>query len=294
MKLNLNDSRYSEIPSCGVPMIDDIQHRFGDEKLQSTDYRQRMGDEFRQVCRSAARDKQLSREEKIIWVRAVINSINKSYVVANSLDDYGCTNLTSEFCAILESEFLQIPEPICVKRIAIEIGAMEIFEEMALTGVYITLDSHGNIVHPVSDIVPDEQPHMDYLCLCLLKMEMGDTWELYQKKVCTDCDLESCLYDICPEDKAKISKEEASSQILELHPELQQLIDAGLIDSNFHLTKDVSRRKIVVYCEEHDLFSPRQIAQWRRIDGILKDQDGNPISASSWKQATQDYEQRKP
>ena len=249
-----------------------------------------MGNEFRQVCRNVARDKQLSQDEKIIWVRAVINSINKSYVVANSLDDYGCTNLTSEFCAILESEFLQIPEPICVKRIAMEIGAMEIFEEMALSGVYITRDSHGNIVHPVSDNVPDVHLHMDYLCLCLLKMEMGDTWEFYQKKVCTDCDLESCLYDICPEDKSRISKEEASSQILELHPELQQLIDAGLIDSNFQLTADSSRRKIVAYCDKHDLFTPRRMAEWRRIDGILKDADGMPIPATSLKQATQDYE----
>lgn len=291
MTLNLNDSRYADIPSCGVPLVDNIQHRFGDEKLRSTEYRQRMGNEFRQVCRNVARDKQLSKEEKIIWARAAINSINKTYVIANAKNDYGCTNLTSEFCAILESEYLQIPEPICVKRIAMEIGAMDIFEETAWAGVYITLDAHGNMVIPVNDEVPDGEPlHEEYLCLCLLKMEMGDTWEFYQKKVCTDCDLESCLYDICPENKSRVSEQEDSSQILELHPELQQLIDAGLIDANFQLTADSSRRKIVAYCDKHDLFTPRRMAEWRRIDGILKDEDGMPIPATSLKQATQDYE----
>ena len=197
MILNLNDSRYADIPSCGVPMIDNIQHHFGDEQLLSSEYRRTIGNEFRKVCRNVARNNQLSQEEKNIWVRAAINTINESYVIADAEDDYGCKNLTAEFCAILESEFLQVPKPICVKEIAMEIGAMEIFEEMGLNDVYITLDAHGNIVYPVSDNVPDGQTRrMDYLCLCLLQKEMGDTWMFYQKKICFSCVVQDCPYDV--------------------------------------------------------------------------------------------------
>ena len=176
----ITPGKYVDIPACGVPLIDNIQNHFGDKELYDTSNRQAIEEEFRQVCRSIARNNQSSQEEKIIWVRAAINTLNQTYVIANSLKDYPGINLTVEFCAILESEFLQIPNPICVKKIAIEIGMMDVFEEKVL-----------NLLGP-----DGESPQVDYLCASLLDLEMGVTGEFYQRIVCKNCVVQNCPYDI--------------------------------------------------------------------------------------------------
>ena len=73
-------------------------------------------------------------------------------------------------------------------------------------------------------------------------------------------------------------------------PELEQLVEAGILSSSYQLLPKQSRRSIVEYCHEHNLFKPWHLEDWRRIGGLISDRSGRKISASSLKQSYQDYQ----
>lgn len=77
---------------------------------------------------------------------------------------------------------------------------------------------------------------------------------------------------------------------LDSHPELKQLVEAGILSNALQLKPKQSRRSLVQYCVEHELFKPWRLENWRSIDGILLDRSGALISAESLKQAFQDYQ----
>lgn len=91
---------------------------------------------------------------------------------------------------------------------------------------------------------------------------------------------------------ADTKKEETApeSQYLVSIPELNQLVEAGILSKSLQLLPKQSRRSIVEFCHEHELFKPWHLDNWRRINGIISDHSGRKISASSLKQAFQDYQ----
>ena len=117
------------IPWSGEPMVDSISGYFDDSSSLNMTVTTEKGKEFRQVCRKRAQDKTTTKEEKEIWARSVINSLNALYSQANHSNMNRIIELVGEYGAILEEEFMQIPEPICVKKLALEIGAVEIFDD---------------------------------------------------------------------------------------------------------------------------------------------------------------------
>ena len=73
-------------------------------------------------------------------------------------------------------------------------------------------------------------------------------------------------------------------------PELKQLVDGGILSDALQLNPKQSRRSLVEYCHEHNLFKPWLLDDWRRIDNVILDRSGQKISAESFKQAFQDYQ----
>lgn len=290
-----------KMPWSGEPLVDDLSKHPNDRFLLNPRLRMERGLEFRTLCRTKAQDKALSQQDKEIWARAILNTLNEQFKMANGEKNMALYEMTSILCAVLEEEFMQMAEPICVKRIGMGIGALEIFNDVI--------------------VIPNENENESSRVVTfnryLLEDDLGVNCEFYEKIMCKACPKMDCPYDIywrkyqedgfgipgkfdftgskedSTEQTGALEHEKSNEDILTAHPELQQLINAGLIDNDFKLTPDSSRRKIVEYCIEHDMFSPRHIAEWRRIDNILMDHSGKQISAGSLKQATQDYEQRK-
>ena len=297
----IEPGKIMKMPWSGEPLVDDLSRHPNDKFLLNPRLRMERGLEFRALCRSKAQNKTLSQQDKEIWARAVLNTLNEQFKMADEGRNMALYEMTSMLCAALEEEFMQLSEPICVKKIGMGIGALEIFNDVVV----------------IPNEKEDDSSRVISFNRYLLEDDLGANCEFYEKIMCKACTKMDCPYDIYwrkyQEDGVGIpgkfdftgqgivsaeqdaaSKEETSNEtILAIHPELKHLIEANLIDSNFQLTNESSRRRIVEFCIEHNLFSPRHIAEWRRIDNILKDHSGKPISAGSLKQATQDYEQRK-
>ena len=180
-KLNSYGGKILGIPWSGEKAIDDISKYFDDSSTLSIAVITEMGKDFRQTCRIKARDKSTTREEKEIWIRAVVNALNALYAQANRSNMNMIYELAATYCAIVEEEFMQIPEPICVKQLAIEIDATEIFDDV----VFLANAS------PDGSTIPCTYHQF------LLTEDMGEAnLELYQKKLCDDCGAEGCPYDI--------------------------------------------------------------------------------------------------
>ena len=77
-------------------------------------------------------------------------------------------------------------------------------------------------------------------------------------------------------------------------PELKQLVEAGILSNALQLKPKQSRRSLVQYCIEHNLFKPWHLENWRTIDGVILDRSNTLISAESLKQAFQDYQKLNP
>lgn len=169
------------IPWSGEEAVDSISQYFEDSSSLNMGVITEMGKRFRQICREKARDKDSTREEKEIWVRAVVNALNALFVQANRSNMNMIYELSSSYCAIVEEEFMQIPEPICVKHLAAEIDSTAIFEEV----VFLANAS------PEGSTIPCTYNQF------LLTEDMGEAnLELYQKKLCENCDVGGCPYDI--------------------------------------------------------------------------------------------------
>lgn len=169
------------IPWSGVDEIDSISQYFEDSSSLNMGVITEMGKQFRKLCRSKARDKYFTRDEKIIWIRAVVNALNALYIQANRSNMNMIFELSALYCAIVEEEFMQIPEPICVKEIAIEIEATDIFDDV----VFLANAS------PEGSTIPCTYNRF------LLTEDMGEAnLELYEKKMCENCEIQNCPYDI--------------------------------------------------------------------------------------------------
>lgn len=169
------------IPWSGEDAVDSISKYFEDSSSLNMGVITEMGKRFRQICRSKARDKNSTREEKEIWIRAVVNALNAIYAQANRSNMNMIYELAAAYCAIVEEEFMQIPEPICVKLLAVEIDATEIFDDV----IFLANAS------PEGSTIPCTYN------LFLLNEDMGEAnLELYQKKLCDNCGVEGCPYDI--------------------------------------------------------------------------------------------------
>lgn len=169
------------IPWSGEEAIDSISDYFDDCSSLNMAVITKMGKEFRKTCRSRARDKSTTSEEKEIWARSVVNALNALYCQADRSKLEMINELTATYCAILEEEFMQVPKPICVKHLALDIDAADIFDDVIF---FVNASPEGSTVPCTNN-----RFH--------LIEDMGEAnLELYEKKMCLDCDVENCPYDI--------------------------------------------------------------------------------------------------
>lgn len=178
--------KYSSIPFSGEELIDNLPDMMDNSSLDVIRVRMVYWHKFQTKCKSISNDNNTTSEQKIIWVRSVINSLDAIYHVADDEDSFGVTNLTAEFIGILEATFMQSPNPICVKRIAMDIGATYYFDQQ--------------VAEPENTILEDghitfENCKMEYQSELELRELMAGTKDYYQKGLCIDCPVKDCKYD---------------------------------------------------------------------------------------------------
>ena len=93
--------------------------------------------------------------------------------------------------------------------------------------------------------------------------------------------------------KIDLGETESGASEKKEKPVLKQLSHArekGLIDENNCLLKP--RSDFVRFCIDYMYFYPYKRSDWRKLENILKDSEGNPISAAQLAQTFQDIQTR--
>ena len=171
--------KYSSIPFSGEKLVDMLPNLIENHSLDEISTRMGYWKHFSILCRAKSTDHDTSIEEKEIWARSIINSLDAIYKVAEDLNSYGVTNLSAEFIGILEAEFMKSPNPLCIKRIAMEIGAMNFFDKTVV----------------IQGTTENESSRMESLSEIVLEQIMGDSRFIYEKTLCKECRVNDCQCD---------------------------------------------------------------------------------------------------
>ncbi len=180
-RLKTND-RLESIPRCGVKEIDALSDYYGDAKNLYTNYSMKIEDSFRMVCRNKSEDPSLSNEEKKIWARRIVNTIDSVYTLANKENNHDIIQAAISLFAILESEFMQMTEPICIKRLGFETDAISLIQDKFI------------------EVIPNEEGD-GFNCTGVVSLrriklfqELGKNASFYNKNLCDKCELDYCPY----------------------------------------------------------------------------------------------------
>lgn len=170
--------RHLDIPRAGIKVIDAFSDYFDDPNLVSY-YRFDLTDQFRDLCRQKAEDKKLSQEEKSIWGRRIVNTLNDAFRVAMREGKVRLAELTVWQMEILESEFMQMADPICVKKLGFETGNTDVLE--------------SKIIIP-AETAEKSAEMKDFRGVQIIQ-ELGKNVEFYEKRLCESCNVLNCPYD---------------------------------------------------------------------------------------------------
>lgn len=165
-----------DIPVSGIEEIDNLSYYYDCSEDYERYYGLEAEESFRKLCREKAQSSALSEEDKKVWIRRAINTLDALFVY-----DFTGHESTKRCCAnmlaILESEFYQMPEPICARKIAQEIDADTIFKELVsrdkcTEDIEKLREEYGwSIIHGI-----------------------GSNIGFYEKKACSVCNMTECPF----------------------------------------------------------------------------------------------------
>ena len=170
-----------DIPMSGVDEVDVLGYYY----FVGSDYYDYYNDlnkiKFRRLCHSMANDKALTREDKENWIIRVLQTIDAAYGVSDyskRTDEIAINCMARELSVILECAFMQVSEPICVKRIAMENDLNTIFSS--------TIETDPE-KHPLDDDIKETR-------MLDIMGEIGGNVARFERKMCRECELKRCPY----------------------------------------------------------------------------------------------------
>ena len=197
------DDGLNDIPTSGVPEVDVLRHYYFSAEDYYDFYFQENKIKFRQLCFQVANDKSWTREDKENWVLRVLQTIDSAYAVSDITPDHNeiaVNCMAREMSVVLECAFMQIADPICVKKIGMENDLSVIFRS--------TIQSEASYSNITEDT--NEERMLDIIG------EIGGNVARFERKMCNQCDwadcpyryiisgkLEPCIPDDCPESHIK-------------------------------------------------------------------------------------------
>ena len=165
-----------DIPVSGIDQIDNLSYYYDCAEDYERYYALEAEEAFRIVCRDKAQSPVLSVEDKKVWIRRAINTLDSLFVydfTGHESTKRCCANLL----AILECEFYQMPEPICARKIAQEIDADMIFQEL------VSRDNCSEDIEKLREEYGWSIIH-----------GIGSNIGFYEKKACSICDIKGCRF----------------------------------------------------------------------------------------------------
>ena len=197
------DDGLNDIPTSGVPEVDVLRHYYFSAEDYYDFYFQENKIKFRQLCFQVANDKSWTREDKENWVLRVLQTIDSAYAVSDITPDHNeiaVNCMAREMSVVLECAFMQIADPICVKKIGMENDLSVIFRS--------TIQSEASYSNITEDT--NEERMLDIIG------EIGGNVARFERKMCNQCDwvdcpyryiisgkLEPCIPEDCPESHIK-------------------------------------------------------------------------------------------
>lgn len=178
------DDGLNDIPTSGVPEVDILRHYYFSADDYYDFYFQENKIKFRALCYQVANEKTWTREDKENWVLRVLQTIDAAFAVTdvpNNSNEIAVNCMAREMSVVLECAFMQIADPICVKRIGMENDLSVIFRS--------TIQSDACFSSVNDDT--NEERMLDILG------EIGGNAARFERKMCNQCDWTDCAYRYC-------------------------------------------------------------------------------------------------
>jgi len=167
--------RLADIPWCGVEEVDALGTYLTDAETFATYYAQEYVDRFRKVCYSKIDEKGLTTEDKKIWVLRVLQALDSVFAIASG-NEAPMQGVARDMYIILECTFMQMAEPICVKRIGLENDLNCIVSDL------------------LDDSIGDNKPCTEPYRFYTVQSEIGGNALYFERKMCDSCELAKCPY----------------------------------------------------------------------------------------------------
>ena len=193
----------NDIPTSGVPEVDVLRHYYDCAEDYYDFYFPENKIKFRALCYEVADNKTWTKEDKENWILRVLQTIDSAFAVTDSMKDHNAIAvncMAREMSVVLECSFMQITDPICVKRIGMENDLSVVFRS--------TIQSSA--CYPTVNADTNEERILDILG------EIGGNVARFERKMCNQCELiecpyryiisgklEPCIPDDCPESHIK-------------------------------------------------------------------------------------------
>lgn len=175
------DDGLNDIPTSGVPEVDVLRHYYFSAEDYFDFYFQENKIKFRQLCFQVANDKTWTREDKENWILRVLQTIDTAFAVSSitpNHNEIAVNCMAREMSVVLECAFMQISDPICVKKIGMENDLSVVFRS--------TIQSKASYDNITEDT--NEERMLDILG------EIGGNVARFERKMCNQCDMADCPY----------------------------------------------------------------------------------------------------
>lgn len=137
---------------------------------------------FTAKCKALS-ESDTSDKKKEVWIANILNVLLECYCAYAHTEKKDYLQYVIQFAAKLDSVFMKIPEQICVKRIAQEIGDPLIFQEPTPN---FTEESEKNRIEAGLEVRPWED---DFLF-----EDFGPSLTYHQRRLCRDCKTTNCKF----------------------------------------------------------------------------------------------------
>ena len=167
----------ADIPLSGVDDVDALSKYYFDADKYVKYYARDAIERFRKLCYAKTEDKSLSTKDRKIWAVRIMQTLDSVYALSD-IEGKPMKRIAQEMMVILECAFMQMAEPVCIKKIGIENDLTVIFRRSIPTG--------GKEMD-IYDVTAAERFYDTY-------NEIGGNAILFERQMCDNCDLLKCPY----------------------------------------------------------------------------------------------------
>ena len=137
---------------------------------------------FSQKCSQIA-ESDISTKKKETWIARILNILLEAYCAYDINDKKEYVGYVIQYAAKMDAIFMEIPDQICIRRIAQEIGDPLIFKHIDPN---ITEEGKKNAKEQGLDLTPWEES--------FIFEDIGSSVAYHERRMCRGCDEKKCIF----------------------------------------------------------------------------------------------------